>query len=66
MRMAVVVLDDGGHLISADRMGTAELYPADERRFFSLGEIPDVAFTVDQQGGVTGFSSGGLQARRTP
>lgn len=63
----IVVRTDGDHLlISADRVGQAELYPAEERKFFSLGEIPDLTFAVDEHGAVTGFSSGGLQAKRVP
>jgi len=63
----ITLRTDGDHLlISADRVGAAELYPADERMFFSLGEIPDLTFAVDEHVRVTGFSAGGLQARRTP
>jgi CubicO group peptidase (beta-lactamase class C family) len=63
----ITLRTDGDHLLmSADRVGAAELYPADERKFFSLGEIPDLSFAVDEHGAVTGFSLGGLQAKRTP
>jgi hypothetical protein len=63
----ITVRTDGDHLLmSAERVGAAELYPADERKFFSLGEVPDLTFAVDEHGAVTGFSLGGLQAKRTP
>jgi hypothetical protein len=62
----VTVRVEGDHLvISNDRIGSALLYPAAERRFFSLGEIPDLAFTVAESGDVTGFESGGVVAKRT-
>ena len=58
---------EGDHLIiSAKLVGSTALYPAEDRKFFSLGVIPDVAFSADEHGTVTGFSSGGVQAKRVP
>jgi CubicO group peptidase (beta-lactamase class C family) len=62
-KISIRVEDD--HLVvSNERLGSTRLYAAEERRFFSLGEIPEVIFKLDERGTVTGFTSGGLEAKR--
>jgi len=56
---------EGDHLlVSNERIGSVQLFPARGTTFFSLGETPDVTFTIDDRGMVTGFSSGNLKARK--
>jgi CubicO group peptidase (beta-lactamase class C family) len=63
----ITLQSEGNHLLLlAETMGRAELYPTEELKFFSLDGIPDITFTVDQQGAVTGFSAGAVQAKRVP
>jgi hypothetical protein len=59
-------VEDDHLVVSNERVGSARLYAAEQRRFFSLGEIPDVLFKVDEHGNVTGFTSGNLEAKRDP
>ena len=56
----------GDHLrLSGDSFGSYELYPAADVKFFALEGIPDLTFTVDEHGSITGFSAGGVEAKRT-
>ncbi len=55
----------GDHLLlSNERFGEIDLFPADDRTFFSLGEIPDLHFERDASGKVTAFAGGGVRATR--
>ena len=51
-------------LVSNQRIGAVQLFSANGTMFFSLGETPDVTFTLDDRGVVTGFSSGNLKAKK--
>lgn len=56
---------EGDHLLATnERIGSFPLFPAGGRTFFSLGVTPDVTFSVDDRGMVTGFSSGNLKATK--
>lgn len=50
--------------LAAPRIGTIELFPESDRRFFSLGAVPDLTFTFDGDGKATGFEGGGVSAKR--
>ena len=51
-------------MVSNQRSGAVQLFPANGTMFFSLGEVPDVTFTLDDRGVVTGFNSGNLKAKK--
>jgi Domain of unknown function (DUF3471) len=56
---------EGDHLLVVnERIGSVQLFPAKGTTFFSLGETPDVTFTLDDHGLVSGFSSGNLKAKK--
>jgi hypothetical protein len=57
-------VEDDHLLVSNDRIGSVQLFPAKGMTFFSLGETPDVMFTIDDRGLVSGFTSGNLRAKR--
>ena len=55
----------GDHLMATnERVGSIQLYPAKEKTFFSLGESPDVTFTIDEHGTTIGFNLGNLKVKR--
>src|SRR4051794_34355376 len=50
---------DGDHLlVDNQRLGSFQIYPAGEKKFFSLGLSPDFTFSVNGEGIVTGFAVG--------
>lgn len=51
-------------LVSNERIGSFQLFPSGKGTFFSLGVTPDVTFSLDDHGTVTGFSSGNLKATK--
>ncbi len=56
----------GDHItISAEGLGTAEYYPQSAGVFFALREgAPDIRFTKNDQGAITGLSAGRITARK--
>lgn len=56
---------EGDHLLATnEHTGAFALYPAGEKTFFSLGVTPDVTFSSDVQGTVSGFTSGNVKAAK--
>jgi CubicO group peptidase (beta-lactamase class C family) len=56
---------EGDHLLVLnERIGSFQLFPSAAKTFFSLGVTPDVTFSVDDHGVVTGFTSGNLKATK--
>jgi CubicO group peptidase (beta-lactamase class C family) len=56
---------EGDHLlVTNERIGSFQLFPASGRRFFSLGVAPDVTFSVDDHGIATGFIAGNVKATK--
>ncbi len=53
-------------LVVNERIGSFPLFPSKGTTFFSLGVTPDVTFTLDDHGVVTGFTSGSLKATKLP
>ena len=51
-------------LVKNEQIGSVQLFPAKGNTSFSLGETPDVTFTLDDHGVVSGFSSGSLKAKK--
>ena len=63
----VTIQVEGDHLlVSNQRTGSFPLFPSGGTTFFSLGVTPDVKFTVNDRGVVTGFTSGNLKATKLP
>ncbi len=56
---------EGDHLLATnEQIGSFPLFPSGGKTFFSLGVTPDITFSVDDRGTVTGFSSGNLKATK--
>jgi CubicO group peptidase (beta-lactamase class C family) len=56
---------EGDHLLLSNKeIGSVQLFPATGRTFFSLGDTPDVTFTLDEKGLVNGFRSEDLKAKK--
>lgn len=61
----VTIRVDGDHLaLESERTGAVHLYPETDRKFFSLGGIPDLTFTDAGDGSVAGFMACGIVAKR--
>lgn len=58
---------EGDHLLVSNKQtGSFSLFPSGGSTFFSLGVTPDVKFSVNDRGVVTGFTSGNLKATKLP